>query len=147
MTHLTDPHLTARRGGMPKSREREAVESVLQAARTPLDANQIATRSGANVNRVRVALNHLLTDNRIHRRDPLRDRLHRYAWGPAPVVHATVLSSRTPKGEYDGRDLQPYAGRPGALHAFTLPSLHNGERTERRTPMLLGSTRVARKPQ
>lgn len=29
---------------------------------------------------------------------------------------------RTPRGQYDGRELLPYVGRPGAMDAFDLPS-------------------------
>ena len=34
-------------------------------------------------------------------------------------------------GLYDGRELQPYTGRPGAMDAYALPSIHNGQRVER----------------
>lgn len=36
------------------------------------------------------------------------------------------------QGLYDGAELQPYEGRPGAMDAFHLPSLHMGTRTWRR---------------
>ena len=29
---------------------------------------------------------------------------------------------RAMRGQYDGAELRPYTGRPGAMHAFSLPS-------------------------
>jgi hypothetical protein len=132
----------------PKSHERTAVENVLRAARVPLDAPEIAARACVrNVERVRAALNNLSTENRIHRFDPLPGgRLNRYAWGPAPATHTVTVRAR-PAGTYEGHELHPFAGRPGALEAFTVPSLQNGERVERRRPVILGSTSITRKPQ
>lgn len=37
-------------------------------------------------------------------------------------------------GTYDGAELRPYTGRPGAMDAFTLPSLANGQRVAARRP-------------
>lgn len=67
---------------------------------------------------------------------------------PAVIVqqrHAapTALTSNT----YDGRDLRPYTGRPGSLHAFTLPSIQNGQRVDRRPPMIMGCTPPLRRQQ
>jgi hypothetical protein len=31
-----------------------------------------------------------------------------------------------PSGTYDGRELKPFEGRPGAMLAFSLPSLRDG---------------------
>lgn len=36
--------------------------------------------------------------------------------GPVPISNATA------RGVYDGAELRPYAGRPGAMRAFDLPS-------------------------
>lgn len=47
-------------------------------------------------------------------------------------------SSRTSRGPlarhelYDGAELRPFTGRPGAMDAFSLPSLQFGERVYRR---------------
>jgi len=32
------------------------------------------------------------------------------------------LAHRTPRGQYDGAELKPFAGRPGAMDCFQLPS-------------------------
>ena len=42
-----------------------------------------------------------------------------------------------PRTPYTGAELRPYEGRPGALDAFTLPSLVNGRRTPRAVPALI----------
>lgn len=69
-----------------------------------------------------------------------------------PVPRGSVARSRMPqkfeKVElYDGADLRPFIGRAGALEAFTLPSLRNGVRVERRAPILMASTSDKRRPQ
>lgn len=40
---------------------------------------------------------------------------------PAPQINKMI-------GQYDGAELRPYQGRPGAMDAFSKPSLINGER-------------------
>lgn len=47
--------------------------------------------------------------------------------GSRTLVNA---GSRLP---YDGRELQPYAGRPGAMDAYNLPSLQGDRRVHYRT--------------
>jgi hypothetical protein len=45
--------------------------------------------------------------------------------------------SRISPDKYTGE--KPPAVRPGAMDAFAIPSLHQGELVERRPPMLMGS--------
>jgi hypothetical protein len=46
---------------------------------------------------------------------------------------------------YDGAELRPYTGRPGAMRAFELPSLVNGVRIERTRPALINAIPERRK--
>jgi hypothetical protein len=59
----------------------------------------------------------------------------------APVIR-TIAQPRDAfrKDHYDGRELRPYTGRPGAMRAFDLPSIQNGRVTERRPPFIMGCT-------
>ena len=41
-----------------------------------------------------------------------------------------VLAYKVKEDAYDGAELRPYQGRPGAMDAFSKPSLINGERQE-----------------
>ena len=51
---------------------------------------------------------------------------------PQPAGSRTLVnaSSRT---SYEGTELKPYNGRPGAMDAYSLPSLHSGRRVHYRT--------------
>lgn len=53
--------------------------------------------------------------------------------------HTATSRSAPPKANYTGADLRPYTGRPGAMDAYHLPSLHNGQRHARRAPMIMGA--------
>jgi hypothetical protein len=44
-------------------------------------------------------------------------------------------------GIYAGAELKPYAGRPGSMRAFDLPSLSNGRREPRKAPVSFGGTK------
>lgn len=44
-----------------------------------------------------------------------------------------------PIGQYAGRELRPYTGRPGAMDAFRLPSRQGGHFVPRRPPIVLGA--------
>lgn len=43
---------------------------------------------------------------------------------------------------YNGAELRPFEGRPGAMDAFALPSLQAGKRVERKKPSLIMSSKV-----
>jgi hypothetical protein len=38
----------------------------------------------------------------------------------------TTQKRHVPRDSYDGRELKPFEGRPGAMLAFSLPSLRDG---------------------
>jgi hypothetical protein len=51
---------------------------------------------------------------------------------------ATVRSIYvTDGGTYTGGELQPFTGRPGAMDAFTLPSIQGGKRVARKAPAIM----------
>lgn len=41
---------------------------------------------------------------------------------------------------YSGAELRPYTGRPGALDAYRLPSLIDGQRVDRRPPAIMSAS-------
>ena len=47
---------------------------------------------------------------------------------PTPAPWSLVSKMR---GIYDGKELLPYASRPGAMDAFKLPSMHQGKPRKR----------------
>ena len=50
----------------------------------------------------------------------------------AGVVGSGGAGGMPNRDHYDGAELRPFAGRPGAMDAFELPSLRFGERVYRR---------------
>ena len=44
---------------------------------------------------------------------------------PAPLVPAAA-NDMFKRGIYEGKELQPFTGRPGSMDAYALPSLHMG---------------------
>lgn len=50
----------------------------------------------------------------------------------------TATDSNKPKDDntYNGAELKPYIGRPGAMDAYQLPSMVSGVRVPHKTPIL-----------
>ena len=46
---------------------------------------------------------------------------------------------------YTGAEMRPFDGRQGAMRAFTLPSLQNGQSVERVRPQLFGTSKPERR--
>jgi hypothetical protein len=113
----------------------------------PLSADEVAARTGLPMTQVRVHISNMCAQGAAHNTQP-GTRAARYAPGPVPRGTATPIPSE-PRNtrDYEGRELQPYTGRPGAMDAFTLPSLQNGRRVERKAPAIIaanGGVRMAR---
>lgn len=53
-----------------------------------------------------------------------------------------VLAIKASTAPYNGAELRPFEGRPGAMDAFALPSLQAGKRVERKKPGLIMSSKV-----
>ncbi len=126
--------------GRPQSAERQAIQAALAAADEPLTAEQIATRSGVAVPAVRQHLSNICARGDAHR-VAWRCGRRTFAAGPSPHAAASFMPVRpsTVDGIYEGRELLPYTGRPGAMQAFDLPSLVNGVRVARRRPQLVST--------
>lgn len=127
-----------------KSAARIAIERALQDATAPMTRLNIATLCGVPMTKVQAVLNNLCTLHHAHRVPPTGEATEWcFGWGGRPTP--SVASERPPlepraTHRYDGADLKPYTGRPGAMDAFALPSIHNGQRVERRAPIIMGST-------
>jgi hypothetical protein len=123
-----------------KRQERVAVERVLQEATEPLEMRDIiAALPGVNPNAIRAAVGNIVTEGKGHMLPSRPDgNRRRYRWGRQDLP-AFALVSRIPTEPYTGRELQPFSGRPGAMDAFTLPSLRGSQREPRRAPMLIAS--------
>ena len=66
------------------------------------------------------------------RTDAMMARLHHKA--RARTVHRakTRIANAAMRAPYDGAELRPFAGRPGAMDAFALPSVMGGRRVWRK---------------
>lgn len=131
-----------RHRGRPQSEERKAVEAVLRSATAarPVTPEGVAQRTGLDLSVARLQINKIVTRGMAYNLTPGGGRNGKYAWGADP---ATVRRSEPPPmqtGErYDGAELKPFQGRPGAMQAFTLPSLQNGESVPRKPPCIISA--------
>lgn len=132
---------------------RRAVARVLREATRPLSPDQVAALTGLPVADVRMHLSNLKLAGTAVNVGTAHDAQYQHtsrvgAWaaatsGTAPTPPRTRMGS----GTYSGAELQPYTGRPGAMDAYALPSLSNGQRVERRAPMLIGAQPVRKAAQ
>ena len=59
----------------------------------------------------------------------------------APTKNNTWLAEHNRKASnYNGAELRPYEGRPGAMDAYQLPSVINGVRIPRALPLCTPTT-------
>lgn len=127
----------------PKSSERLAVEAVLRTAtlRNPISAKQVVARCGLTPAVVRTHISNSCSAGLAYNVAPgVFPAL--YAWGQPPAaapVHPRRVALMREERYYDGAELRPFTGRPGAMHAFDLPSVQNGQRVERARPCLISS--------
>jgi hypothetical protein len=148
-TSITRPPRLMPAGVSPS---RRAVESALQEAGVALTAHQLVERSGVGIDQVRIHLSTLSNKNLAHNTTP-GGRPGVYLWGPAPspVAQGAVAAPRAPlvpysseTDSYQGGELRPFAGRPGAMVAFTLPSIVNGQPVERARPLLISAGKAVK---
>lgn len=126
-----------------KTPDRLAVEHALRAGTVanPLSSDQIAARSGVALAQARVHIYNTVSHGHAHNTAPGQQPAL-YAWG-APLPKASghaqprIPASISP-GDYAGAELRPFDGRPGAMVAFSLPSLVDGQRVPRRAPVIIG---------
>jgi hypothetical protein len=125
--------------GRPQSPERRAVESVLRSAtrEKPVSAVDVAQRCRLATSAARAIVNNIVQRGWAHNTTPgVNPSL--YAWGPPPAAPVDASRYEAPEGSYNGAELRPFSGRPGAMRAYELPSLVDGQRVERRAPILIG---------
>jgi hypothetical protein len=143
-SHGLSPHIArATRRGRPQSAERKAVEAVMRTATpsTPLTPGQIASRAGVADRTARAHICAILHRGLAYNTAAGKRRAASYAWGSDPAIATLPRVQPTVRaGSYDGRELRPYEGRPGAMDAFTLPSLQNGKRVPRKAPVIVAAT-------
>lgn len=108
------------------SEERRHVEDVLRNAAEPLTPTVITSRSGVERARVTIVLQRLRLDGlAVNMGTPAKPRWRWRAnastW-KAPVTAAERVSNSSVHGTYDGAELRPFDGRPGAMDFKKWPS-------------------------
>lgn len=145
-THTTSvPAHIVRPQPYPKSATRVIMERVFAESRGAwLTIEEAASRAGFGVGEARQAIGKLRGDNLIHSDG---HRPPRYRAGASAAMLLAQERARAAQdagpmrstGTYEGRELQPFTGRPGAMDAFRLPTLENGRRVPRKAPALISS--------
>ena len=124
-----DPRIT---GEAWKTTDRKAVEAVFNAVRAmdaALTPHQIASLAGVELKAARSIIQSMLTARQIVNIGTAQQPKYR----KRGEAH-TGVSYQRDWGRYDGAELRPYAGRPGAMDAFKLPSLVQGQSVPARRP-------------
>jgi hypothetical protein len=123
--------------GRPMSPDRRNIEETLRTAGVALSAPELAARCGLDVYTARKLINKMCDRGHAHNTCPGQPPAL-YAFGPPPNAATAPVAVPVKAGDYDGAELRPYNGRPGAMDAYALPSLRNGQRMARTRPMLIG---------
>lgn len=123
-----------------------AVREVFLSARVPVTVEAAAQRADASPSLTRGIAQRLVRQGVIHNARG-HDEMAAYLPGPAPVTRP--IGAALPRGSlwerpdadphYRAPELQPYTGRPGAMRAFELPSLVNGQSVPRVAPRLIAA--------
>lgn len=125
----SDPRIT---GEAWKTQDRKAVEAVLHSAAatgSALTPHQIASYSNVELSAARAIIKTLVTAKfAINIGTAQQPRYRRRS-----EAH-TGVSYQRHHGRYDGAELRPYTGRPGAMDAFKLPSMVQGQSVPARRP-------------
>lgn len=116
------------------SQARMAVEAVLREARIALSPRTIAQRATLDhdLTRVRRILQALRADGRIV--NVGTTAMPQYRMRGTPDTPAATERLPYGCGHYDGAELRPYSGRPGAMDAFACPSRNGDQLTPYRGP-------------
>lgn len=126
-----------------KSPDRQTVETLLTDTKRHLTVEEIATLGQLVVDRVRAIIDRLRYATRSGSlTGALDSKQFNGRYGYRIVSRDTAekdvpVKAGTTFGTYDGAELKPFDGRPGAMDAFSLPSLVSGERVPRTAPRLL----------
>jgi DNA (cytosine-5)-methyltransferase 1 len=101
---------------------RMQVERLLEQNSTcDFSAREVAARTGLTLKECQQHLGNATHFRKVHNTQPVGQPGARYKFGPPPSTVATAW--RPPAGTYQGTELQPYTGRPGAMLTpqFLLP--------------------------
>jgi hypothetical protein len=126
-----------------KSPERQLVEHALRTATPehPTTAQHIANVSGLSLATVRVHVSNCVNADLAYNVNGVGQVGAAYAWGirPDPRRGGNYAQPRDgiPSGRYTGE--KPAPTRHGAMDAYGLPTLSNGERIERKRPFIIGA--------
>lgn len=124
-----------------KSASRILVESILaeHTKRGGISIPRIAEIAGIDVSTVRKALTPLRDLHQLVNVGTMRSPVYLLSGAPLPTTAQPIKF--VSKDTYDGAELRPYEGRPGAMTAYSLPSLKDGARVPYNgiRPMLVGS--------
>lgn len=141
--------------GRPKQQKRLAVEEALRTCERIVTGAELAKLAGVPARVGQRIASVLVERGTANYFPPVAGRSGRYQWitdehraamaAAAARVdeearQAMQQAEASKSRSYDGRELRPYAGRPGAMDAYALPSLDNGRRTPHRPPISLAST-------
>ena len=127
---------------VPKGPNRIKVEEALMrgTVSNPIDAVQVAGISGVHITLCRTYIGNAVAARLAYNLNPGHRGCAQYVWGKPP--EASKAGRFVPTGTYTG---QPAAAtRPGAMDAYSLPSLIDGVCIERRRPILIGAVGMVR---
>lgn len=124
-----------------KSQTRIVVEQILEenTKRGGINPVRIAEIMGIAVSSVRAAINPLRDTGAITNVGTQSKPM--YVMSRVAQTKQRVAVKYVPSGCYDGAELRPFDGRPGAMDAYSLPSLRDGQRYPYNgiRPQLVGS--------
>lgn len=136
----------------PSSERQRVLKALAGHPTTPQTTMTLAAATGIEGNTVRRIVHNLIIAGLAHNSGTGAPRAAAYLPGPSPQTtqqqaatqerHQGTLPARRTgpaEGEYNGAELRAFTHRPGAMDAYALPSLHNGQRIARRAPMLMGA--------
>lgn len=125
----SDPRIT---GEAWKTQDRKAIEAVLHGARVgegALSPQRISSLSGVELKSARSIIQSLMTAKQIvNTGTPQQPK---YRWRSEAQSKESYVRDW---GRYDGAELRAYTGRPGAMDAFRLPSMVQGQPVPARRP-------------
>jgi hypothetical protein len=127
---------TGRSGNI--SRERVKIEGWMQAATRSHSVADMADATGIPKSKVRSIMQAMVQDGKAINTQPGHGKTAHYILSSRKHLaqrtrrmngngsgHGRVTNATT-SGSYDGRELRPFEGRPGAMDAFALPSMGMG---------------------
>jgi hypothetical protein len=126
--------------GIPPSDERIVVENALKAAIGPLSARELVEITGLSIWIVRTHLANGIRKLRVQNIYEGNGKKGAYVWGAEEPEAPRVTGERfVPVGSYNGAELKPFTGRAGAMKAYEIGSIENGQQIARRAPLIMGA--------